>query len=386
VSKITRLEILHVRPRFSFLVLHTDEGLTGVGEAALEGRDKVVEAALREFEYLLIGADSRRIEHLWLLMYRATFYPPGSVIGSAISAIDQALWDLQGKRLGVPVHELLGGRVRDRARVYKHVNTQEIGMTEPFERQESDLEELLDKAREAVAEGYTMIKTALPGPARFLESRRFIEKVSERYLRLREVIGADIDFGIDFHGRVSAPLAVQLIKEIEPANPMFIEEPVTPEDVDAMSYVSRRTAVPIAAGERLFTRWGFQRLLEERAVSIVQPDLAHAGGITEGRKIAALSETYGVGFAPHNPLGPVNLAAALHLSFTVENFVAQEQITLGEDLITQPFELVDGYVAAPDKPGLGVELDRETFDPDLYDGDWKLPYWFDAHDGGVAKW
>jgi len=385
MSKITKLEVLHVRPRFSFLLLHTDEGLVGIGEAALEGRDKVVESALHELEYLLIGEDSRRIEYLWLLMYRATFYPAGSVIGSAISAIDQALWDLQGKRLGAPVHQLLGGTVRDRARVYKHVNTRDHVAVDPALHAE-DLEEFLGLARTAVAEGYTMIKTALPGPARFVESRSFINRQVERFTALRETIGPDVDFGIDFHGRVSSALAIQLIEAIEPLHPLFIEEPVLPEDVDAMAHLSRRTNVPIAAGERLFTRWGFQRLLEQRAVSIVQPDLSHCGGISEARKIAAMSETYGVGFAPHNPLGPVNLAASLQLSFTIENFVAQEQITLGEGLITRPFELIDGYLAAPTGPGLGVELDRDALEPLLYDGGWKLPYWFDAHDSGVAKW
>jgi galactonate dehydratase len=359
--------------------------LVGIGEAALEGRDKVVEAALHEFEYLLIGQDSRRIEYLWLLMYRATFYPAGSILSSAISAIDQALWDLQGKRLGVPVHELLGGTVRDRIRVYKHVNTRDHAPVDPA-LHEQDLEEFLALAKAAVTEGYTMIKTALPGPARFLESRSFIDRQVERFTLLREAIGPDVDFGIDFHGRVNSALAIQLIDAIGPLHPLFIEEPITPEDVDAMAQLAHRTNVPIAAGERLFTRWGFQRLLEQRAVSVVQPDLSHCGGISEGRKIAALSETYGVGFAPHNPLGPVNLAASLNLSATVENFVAQEQITLGEGLITEPFKLVDGYAVPTDKPGLGVELDRDAIEPELYDGGWKLPHWFDAHDAGIAKW
>lgn len=383
--KIKSLEILHVKPRFSYLLLHTDDGLTGIGEASLEGRDRTVEAALRDLEYLLIGEDAERIEYLWQLMYRATFYPAGAVIGSAISAVDQALWDLMGKRLGVPVHALLGGTVRDRARVYKHVNTRDHVPADPSLR-ESDLEEFLTLARTAVAEGYTMVKTALPGPARFLESSSFIDRQVERFTLLREAIGPDVDFAIDFHGRVSSPLAVQLIEAIEPLRPMFIEEPCLPEDVDAMADISRRVNVPLASGERLFTRWGFQRLLESRAVSVIQPDLSHCGGISEARKIAALSETYGVGFAPHNPLGPVNLAASLHLSFTVENFVAQEQITLGEGLVTEPFELVDGYVHPSSRPGLGVELDMEAIEPLLYDGSWKLPHWFDAHDAGVAAW
>lgn len=385
MSKIVRLDVVHVKPRFSFLLLHTDDGLTGIGEAALEGRDRVVETALHDLEYLLIGRNSERIEYLWQLMYRANFYPAGAVMGSAMSAIDQALWDLMGKRLGVPVHVLLGGAVRERARVYKHVNTSDQVPVDDGERAH-DLAKFLGLARQAVSDGYTMIKTALPGPARFLESKSFIDRQVARYGALREAIGNDVDFAIDFHGRVSPALAIQLINELEALRPLFVEEPCLPEDVGAMREISRRVNVPLAAGERLFTRWGFQSLIESRAVSIIQPDLAHCGGISEGRKIAALGETYTMGFAPHNPLGPVNLAASLHLGFTIENFVAQEQITMGIGIITEPFELESGYIRLPAQPGLGVELDMDAIQPLLYDGGWKLPYWFDKYDAGVAPW
>jgi galactonate dehydratase len=385
MSKITHVEIIHVRPRYSFLILRTDDGLYGLGEAALEGRDRVVEAAVHELEYLLLGQDAARIEYLWHLMYRATFYPAGAIMASAISAIDQALWDLMGKRLDVPVHVLLGGAVRDRARVYKHVNTDDHSPTRP-EEAEADVVELAGLARSAVAEGFTVVKTALPGPARYVESKAFIDRQVARFTALREAIGDEVDFAIDFHGRVRPALAIQLINEIEPLRPLFVEEPCLPEDVGAMSEVARHVNVPLAAGERLFTRWGFQRLIESRAVSIVQPDLSHCGGISEARKIAALSETYSLGFAPHNPLGPVNLAASLHLSFTIESFVAQEQLTLGEGLITEPFTVDRGYVDLPSRPGLGVELDFEAIESRRYDGDWKLPHWFDSHDSGVAPW
>lgn len=385
MSKIAQVEIIHVRPRYSFLVLRTDDGLYGLGEAALEGRDRVVEAAVHELEYLLLGQDAARIEYLWHLMYRATFYPAGAIMASAISAIDQALWDLMGKRLDVPVHVLLGGAVRDRARVYKHVNTDDHSPARP-EQVEADVVELVGLARSAVAEGFTVIKTALPGPARYLESKAFIDRQVARFTALREAIGDEVDFAIDFHGRVRPALAIQLINEIEPLRPLFVEEPCLPEDVGAMSEVARHVNVPLAAGERLFTRWGFQQLIESRAVSIVQPDLSHCGGISEARKIAALSETYSMGFAPHNPLGPVNLAASLHLSFTIESFVAQEQLTLGEGLITEPFTVDRGYVDLPSRPGLGVELDFEAIESRRYDGGWKLPHWFDSYDSGVAPW
>lgn len=385
MTRIVRLEVMHVQPRFSFLLLHTEDGLVGIGEAALEGRDRVVEAALHDLEYLLIGQDSERIEYLWQRMYRANFYPAAAIMGSAMSAIDQALWDLMGKRLGVPVHKLLGGAVRERARIYKHVNTLD---QRPLGQEEhaSDLTEFLSLAKQAVSEGFTMIKTALPGPARFLESKKFIDQSVARYAALRETIGDDIDFAVDFHGRVRPALAIQLIHEMEALRPLFIEEPCLPEDVDAMREISSRVRVPVAAGERLFTRWGFQRLIESRAVSVIQPDVSHCGGISEAKKIAALSETYSMGFAPHNPLGPVNLAASLHLSFTIENFVAQEQITLGTGLITEPFVMEEGYIGLPSGPGLGIELDMEALRPLLYDGGWKLPHWSDVHDAGVAPW
>jgi galactonate dehydratase len=385
MSKITELEVIHVRPRYSFLLVHTDDGLVGIGEAALEGRNRVVESAIHDFEYLLLGEDPSRIEYLWTLMYRATFYPGGAIISSAISAIDQALWDILGKRLGVPVSTLLGGAVRDRVRMYKHVNFNDW-TANVLSEEEATVTEIVRLAKEAVAEGYTMVKTALPGPARVLESKSFIDRQVARYTALRAAIGDDVDFAIDFHGRVKPGLAIQLIQEIAHLKPLFIEEPTLPEDIDAMADIARRVDVPIASGERLFTRWGFQRLIESRAVSVIQPDLAHAGGISEVRKIAALSETWSMGFAPHNPLGPVNLAASLALSSTVESFVAQEQITLGEGLVTEPFELVDGYIETPQKPGLGMELDMDAIEDQRYNGDWKLANWFDARDGSVAPW
>ncbi|TDF95955.1 galactonate dehydratase [Paenibacillus piri] len=377
--KITKLEIIHVKPKYSFLKIHTDEGITGIGEACLEGRARVVEMAVHDFEYLLLGQDPRRIEHLWNLMYRGTFYRAGAIMCSAISAIDQALWDIWGKSLGLPVYKLLGGAVRDRIRVYKHVNTDEKAATD-------DMDRFIALAKQAVQEGYTMIKTALPGPAHILETKGFIDRQTQRIAALREAIGPDIDFGIDFHGRVSPALAMQLIKEFEPFKPMFIEEPCLPENVDSMVTIARSTTIPIATGERLYTRWGFKDILEKQAAAIIQPDLAHCGGITEAKKIAAMGEVYYTGFAPHNPLGPVNLAASIQLSATIPSFVAQEQITLGEGLIKQPFVLKDGYIELPTAPGLGVELDEEKLAPLLYSGDWKLPYWIHEDDQSVADW
>ena len=381
--KIVKFEVVHVRPRYSFLQLHTDDGIVGIGEACLEGKARVVEAALREFEELLLGQDPRRIEHLWNLMYRSTFYPSGSILCSAISAVDQALWDILGKHLGVPVHVLLGGAVRDRVRVYQHVN---VGDWAPRTTDDAQLAELAVLARQAVSDGFTMVKTALPGPARVLESKAYIDAVVARLTCLRDAIGDDVDFAVDFHGRVTPSLALQLIREIEHLKPLFVEEPCLPENVDAMARIVAASPVPIATGERLFTRWGFRELLERASVAVVQPDVAHCGGISEARKIATMAETYYAGFAPHNPLGPVNLAASLHVAATVPGFLAQEQLTLGEGLLTVPFTQVDGYVELPGGPGLGVELDEQAFADDVYDGGWRLPHWEHPADGGPAPW
>jgi galactonate dehydratase len=377
--KIIKMEVIHVKPKYSFLKVYTDEGITGIGEACLEGRARVVEMAIKDFEYLLIGQDPRNIEHLWNLMYRGTFYRAGAILCSAISAIDQALWDILGKSLNVPVYKLLGGAVRDKIRVYKHVNTDETIDSD-------DTQRIVELATKAVQEGYTMIKTALPGPARIIESKGFIDRQVKRMAALRDAIGPDVDFGIDFHGRVGPALAIQLIKEFEPFKPMFIEEPCLPENVDTMVTIARSTTIPIATGERLYTRWGFKDVLEKQAAAIIQPDLAHCGGITEAKKIAAMGEVYYTGFAPHNPLGPVNLAASIQLSATVQSFIAQEQITLGEGLIKQPFQLKNGYVDLPTGPGLGIELDEEKIASLLYSGDWKLPYWIHQDDNSVADW
>ena len=384
--KITKLEVTHVAPKYSFLQIHTDDdAITGIGEACLEGKARVVEAALREFEEYLIGQDPRRIERIWHELYRGTFYPSGSILASAISAIDQALWDILGKFYGAPVHALLGGAVRDRVRLYQHVQVEDHG---PFTLADGDrhIELLTERARAAVAAGYTMIKTAMPGPARQVESRAFVKWQGKRFAALREAVGDEVDIAIDFHGRATPDVALAVINEIAEYQPFFVEEPCLPENVPAMARIAAKSPVPIATGERLFTRWGFREVLETGAASILQPDLAHCGGISEGRRIAAMGETYYAGFAPHNPLGPVNLAASVHLSATVPAFVCQEQQFLGEGVVKQPFVVTDGYVELPTAPGLGMELVDGIGQDDDFDGRWTLPTWHDAKDGGLLPW
>ncbi|MFD1718464.1 galactonate dehydratase [Georgenia deserti] len=384
--KITRLEVVHVAPKYSFLKVHTsDEHIVGIGEACLEGKARVVEVALREFSDYLIGQDPRRIEKIWHELYRGTFYPSGSILASAMSAVDQALWDILGKHHDAPVHALLGGAVRERIRLYQHVQVEDHG---PFTLDQGDrhIELLTQRARQAAADGFTMIKTALPGPARQIESRAYVRWQGERFRALREAVGDDVDIAIDFHGRATPDVALAVIQQIAEYQPMFVEEPCLPENVPAMARIAEKSPVPIATGERLFTRWQFRDVLERGAASVLQPDLAHCGGISEGRKIAALGETYYAGFAPHNPLGPVNLAASVHLTATVPSFVAQEQQFLGEGVVATPFEVRDGYVELPTGPGLGMELlDRPQDEPE-FDGGWTLPTWRDHTDGGLLPW
>lgn len=371
--KITKLEMIPVRPRWLFLKVHTDVGIVGLGEPIVEGRIRTVMAQIQELEEYLIGKDPRQIEHHWQVMYRGAFYRNGPILCSAISGIEQALWDIVGQWLNVPVYQLLGGAVRNRIRVYAHV-----GGSSPSE--------LAENARAAVKRGFTALKTGAPGPVRPIDTKRYVDRFVERVAAMREAVGDEVDIAIDFHGRLSPAMSVRVAKALEPFYPMFIEEPVLPENVDALAAVARATSIPIATGERLFTKWGFRTVLEKGAAAVIQPDLCHAGGIMECKKIAAMAEAYYVSVAPHNPLGPISLAAALQLDACIPNFLCQEQVTLGEGYLKEPFVLRDGYIDLPAKPGLGIELDDEAVSAKAFDGAWSNPVWFDPDDGSVADW
>lgn len=371
--KIVKIEVIHVLPRFSFLKMTTDEGLVGYGEAIVEGRSRTVEMAVKELEPHLVGQDPRRIEHLWQSMYRGTFYRGGPILTSAISGLEQAMWDILGKSLNVPIYQLLGGAVRERIRMYKAIGG-------------SSAEEAYENARKWKAQGFTMMKTGIEAMAHVMETPAFLTSQVERIEAIREAIGTDCDLGIDFHGRLSPALSIRLAKELERFHPVFIEEPCLPENVDTLVTVARSTTIPIATGERLFTKWAFREVLEKQAAAVLQPDLAHCGGIMEGKKIAAMAETYFAAFAPHNPLGPINLAASLQLSANIPNFLAQEHATLGEGYIKKPFVIRDGYMELPTGPGLGIEIDEEAVAEKQYSGDWDTPRWFHQDDGSVADW
>jgi galactonate dehydratase len=370
--KIAKIEMFHVKPRWLFLKMTTDDGIVGWGEPIVEGRARTVETAVRELESYLIGKDPRRIEHHYQAMSRHAFYRGGPVLSSAISGVEQAMWDIFGKSVGLPVYQLLGGPTRDRIRTYAH-----CGAATP--------DAAATKAKERVREGFTALKTGLPKPGGIVDSPVFLRRCAEYMSAIREAVGDSIDIGVDFHGTFSPAIAIQTIKAIEPYHPMFVEEPCLNGNADTMVTIARSTTVPIATGERLFTRFGFREWIEKQAAAIYQPDISHAGGILEARKIAAMAETYYAGVAPHCPLGPISLAAGLQVDAAIPNFVCQEHVSLGVGYLKTPFAIRDGHIDLPTGPGLGIEVDEEAFADKIFDGSWPNPETYYA-DGSVSDW
>jgi galactonate dehydratase len=366
--KVTRLETFLVQPRYLFLKVHTDAGIVGLGEPVVEGRARTVATAIEEIAPYLVGKDPRQVVHHWQAIYRHAFYRGGPILTSALSGIDMALWDIKGKALGVPVYELLGGPTRERIRVYAHAGTPE-------------------RIKEGLARGFTAFKTmpAVGRPARYVETPAHVRRVAERFGELRKIVGDDIDLAIDFHGAISPATARLLIKALEPHQPMFVEEPCAAQNHDVMAEIARGTHLPIATGERVFTKWGFREVLEKRAATILQPDLCHAGGITEVRLIAGMAEAYYAAIAPHNPLGPISLAAGVQLSASIPNFLCQEQVTLGEGYLKKPFIVREGYLDLPTGPGLGIELDEDALAGKI-GHDWTNREAYDSDDGSVMDW
>lgn len=366
--RITKLETLLVKPRWLFLKVHTDEGIVGWGEPILEGRAKTCAEAVAEIAPYLIGKDPRNVVHHWQAIYRHAFYRGGPILTSALSGIEQALWDIKGKFMGVPVYELLGGPTRDRIRVYAHVGNNP------------------ERLKQRRAEGFTAFKTGVKDSIEsgVVASKRFIDDAAAAFAALREAGGNGVDIGIDFHGAISPQNAKLLIKALEPMQPMFIEEPIQCQDVEGMAEIARSTHLPIATGERLFTKWAFREVLEKRAATILQPDLCHCGGIMEARLIAGLAESYYATLAPHNPLGPISLAAGLQLAASIPNFLCQEQVNLGEGYLKQPFKVEGGHVALPEGPGLGIEIDEHAL-ADKIGHDWRNRETY-FEDGSVVDW
>ncbi|MCJ0975423.1 galactonate dehydratase [Pseudomonas sp. PS1] len=381
--KITRLTTLVVPPRWLFLKIETDEGITGWGEPVVEGRAHSVAAVVEELADYLVGRDPRNVEDLWTVMYRGGFYRGGPLHMSAIAGIDQALWDIKGKALGVSVSELLGGRVRERIRVYSW-----IGGDRPAD--------TANAARAAVARGFSAVKMNASEELQFVDSHAKVDAVLANMAAVRDAVGRNIGIGVDFHGRVHKPMAKILIKELEAYQPMFIEEPVLSENYEALKELAPLSCAPIALGERLYSRWDFKRILAEGYVDIIQPDTSHAGGITETRKIASMAEAYDVALALHCPLGPIALAACLQLDGVCYNAFIQEQslgihYNQGNDLLDyisnrEVFKYEDGFVAIPNGPGLGIEINEEYVLEQARIGHrWRNPIWRHA-DGSVAEW
>ncbi|MFI2362267.1 galactonate dehydratase [Promicromonospora sp. NPDC019610] len=381
--KITSMTTFVLPPRWLFLKIETDEGIVGWGEPVLEGRAASVAAAVEELSDYLIGKDPRRIEEHWTVLYRSGFYRGGGIHMSALAGIDQALWDIKGKALGVPVHDLLGGRLRDRIKVYSW-----IGGDRPAE--------TAAQAREAVERGFSAIKMNGPEELQYVDSRDKVEKVVANVAAVRDAVGPNIGIGVDFHGRVHRPMARVLLDALAPYHLMFVEEPVLSEHVDGIADVLRNSTTPIALGERLYSRWDFKNVITTGVVDIIQPDLSHAGGITEVRKIAAMAEAYDIAVAPHCPLGPIALAACLQLDAVAYNAVIQEQ-SLGIhynqandllDYVVDPgvFAYEDGSVAIPQGPGLGIEVNEDYVRERAVEGHrWRNPVW--RHDdGSFAEW
>jgi len=381
--RITDYDLYRVPPRWLFLRVETSDGITGWGEPVVEGRARTVATAVEElFETHLLGADPLLVEDHWQEMYRGGFYRGGPILMSAIAGVDQALWDIKGKHHDVPIHELLGGAVRDRIRVYQWVGG-------------DDPSDVAEAAADQVDAGFTALKMNATGTLRRIDTPAEIHKARDRLEAVREAVGPHIDIGVDFHGRATKSMAKRLATAIEPAEPMFIEEPVLPEHNEHLPALAAHTDIPIATGERMFSRWDFKHVLEDGAVDVIQPDLSHAGGITEVRKIAAMAEAYDVSVAPHCPLGPIALASCIQFGASTSNVFIQEQsldMHYNEesdvlDYLDDPsvFAYGDGYADIPPESGLGIEIDLDVVQERAGEEDWKPPVWR-TDDGTVAEW
>lgn len=380
--RISRIETFLVPPRWLFVRVETDSGIVGWGEPVVEGRSETVRTAVEQLSELLIGADPLRIEDHWQVMTKGSFYRGGAILASAVAGLDQALWDIAGKSLDVPVHQLLGGHVRDRIRMYGWV-----GGDEPAE--------VADSIAAQLEVGLTAVKMNASGRMSPLGSVAEIDAVVERVAAAREVLGPHRDVAVDFHGRFTLANTRRVAPLLEPLHPFFLEEPTVPENSHLIGGLTQATSIPIATGERLYNRQEFLPVLQA-GIAVAQPDLSHAGGITEVRKIATLAEIYDVQLAPHCPLGPLALAACLQVGFATTNFLIQEQSigihynqgaeVLDYVLDKTPLKFVNGHVERLTGPGLGIEIDEAAVRRvDKSGHAWRSPMWRHA-DGSYAEW
>ena len=379
--KIGKIETFRVPPRWVFVRVESDEGAVGWGEASLEGHAEAVEGAFAALRDRFVGTDPFRIEDVWQTGYRGGFYRGGGVLMSALSGLDQALWDLKGRALGLPVWELLGGKVRERIEVYSW-----IGGDRPHE--------VAEGARQRRAQGFRTVKMNATAELKWLDSPSALDDALERVAAVKS---AGVDVGVDFHGRLHRAMSKQLAGRLEEVRPLFIEEPLLSEEIDGLAQLAQLTSIPIALGERLYSRWDFKPFFTRGIVDIVQPDLSHAGGISEVRRIAAMAEAYDVALAPHCPLGPLALAACLQIAATTPNFTIQEMSigihynTPSHDLLTyisdpEVLRVENGSVPTPAGPGLGITIDEHAVREAARDpAKWRNPIWRTA-DGAFAEW
>ncbi|RNE27301.1 D-galactonate dehydratase [Lacticaseibacillus paracasei] len=380
--KISDIKVYKVKPRWIFVKVLTDEGIAGWGEMISGTKTETVVAGANEMGKKLIGRNPFEIERLWQEMHRS-FFRGGPINGTIISGLEMALWDIKGKALNLPVYELLGGAARDRIRVYSW-----IGGDRP-----SDVAE---QAQERVDKGFTAIKMNATSELHYIDSYNKVQAVVDRVASIRDQVGDQLEIGIDFHGRVHRPMAKVLAHALEPYHPMFLEEVVLPENWESFDDIAREVSVPLATGERLYTRWDFKNLFCQGAVDIVQPDVALCGGILETRKIAAMAEAFDMGVAPHAPYGPVSLAATLQVDACTPNVFIQEQslgihYNQGFDLLDfvknkEIFQYKDSYVQLPKGPGLGIDMDEDKIKEVAQEGlVWSNPAWKN-YDGTIAEW
>jgi galactonate dehydratase len=360
------------RQNWHFVEVETDDGLIGIGEASLEWRERTVAAAVDELSRLLIGQDANLIEHHWQRMHRHGFWRGGVVLGSAMSGIDQALWDLKGKRLGVPVYDLLGGPTRQRVRLYTHV-----AGTSP--------EQAAEHAQQLVGAGYTALKMGVPRAAAAADERALLRNTVARVEAVRHAVGDEVDLMLDNHGQLAPGDAIELGRALAPFGLLFFEEPVPPDTPDALAKVAAaKLPLRLATGERLFNKWDYRPVLQAGLVDVAQPDICHAGGLTELRKIAAMAESVYIKIAPHNPNGPVATMASVHLAAAIPNFLILEmaQQRLRAEVQRHGLTIKGGWAELPDRPGLGIELDPDVIAAHPYaPGDYEPAFYLD---GSVA--
>ena len=380
--KIAKIEQFFPRKRMRLIKITTDTDIVGWGETTLEGKPRSTHAAVEELADYLIGKDPLRIEHHWQHIYRSAFFRGGNVLMSALSGIDQALWDIAGKHFGVPAFQLMGGPVRDRIQVYAHWGIRDDS-DEGLARSKERLEMLQKKG------GYKAFKAGPGGKWRGHEPPAVIDAFVKKAYTMREWVGDDCELAFDFHGKMTPGLAVEICQELKGMRPMFVEEPVPQENADALKAVSEKVTFPIATGERLLSRWEFREIFEKQAVSYLQPDGSHAGGISELKRIANMAEVYYMHMMPHCAIGPVAFSSCMQVDAVVPNFLIQEQVDvgLGEGLLREPWVVKDGHIDLPTKPGLGFEMDEKEAEQDcgIYEEELGGEHFYES-DGSVADW